>query len=339
MKESVYKLPSEFLARLRKIYPSYFESICNTFLSRKEQSFRVNYLKTSLRALRESLKRERVKYKELSWPKGAFILKSDLRHFQRTFIYREGLVYVQNLSSMIPPFVLSPQADDKILDLCAAPGAKTTQIVSLVSKELFSEADDNLTPQERRKKGVSLLGSDFELVAIEKIRGRYYKLLASLKIQGADFIEPLIYDGVWVRKKFPEHFNKLLLDSPCSSEGRFYMNNPRSFKYWKYRKVKEMAHKQKRLFSSAIRALVPGGILVYSTCTFSPEENEELIDWALNKFKYELELVPITLPLRNAVRGLKSWRGKKFSNDLKETLRIIPNESMEGFFVAKLKKC
>ncbi|MCM8826069.1 MAG: RsmB/NOP family class I SAM-dependent RNA methyltransferase [Candidatus Omnitrophica bacterium] len=313
MKDTVYKLPQEFLIRLREVYPSHYSQICNTFMAKKEESFRINYLKIDLPKLKQELAKENIRYKELIWPQGGFILKSDLRTLQKTYLYLQGYIYIQNISSMIPPIVLFPQPNDKILDLCAAPGAKTTQIASLVGREC-------------------------EIIAVEKIRTRYYKLLTNLKIQGANFVKPLLYDGLWIRKKFPEYFDKVLLDAPCSAEGRFYVLNPRSFKYWKYRKVKEMAHKQKRLLASAIHSLKPKGILVYSTCTFSPEENEEMVDWALNKFKDSLELLPVDVPLKNAISGLLKWRNKKFSQSLKLTCRIIPDNCMEGFFIAKFKK-
>ncbi len=313
MKEEIYRLPQEFLAKLKKIYPGNYHKIYETFLEKKTHTFRINYLKTELRELRKVLINEKIKCKELSYPKGSFILKSDFRKLQKSFIYRDGLIYVQNISSMVPPLVLAPEGGERILDLCAAPGAKTTQIVSLA-------------------------GKDIELVAIEKIRVRYYKLLANLKIQGVDFITPLLLDGIWVRKKFSEYFDKILLDSPCSCEGLFFVKNPRSYKYWKQRKVKEMAHKQRKLIFSAIHSLKEGGVLVYSTCTFSPEENEGVIDWVLNRFKDSLGIVPIKVPLNNVIPGLIRWRDKKFSSDLKFCARIMPDHFMEGFFLAKLIK-
>ena len=313
MKEKISLLPQQFLNKLREIMPSHYSQVVNSFLSKKTQTFRINHLKTDLRNLRNFLKQEKIKYKELPWPKGSFILKSDLRKLQNSFIYKEGLIYVQNVSSMIPVICLSPHKEEKVLDLCAAPGAKTTQIASL-------------------------MGKGVQIVAVEKIRVRYYKLLANLKIQGADFVETYLYDGVRIRKKFPESFDKVLLDTPCSCEALFYINNPRSFKYWKEQKVKEMSQKQKRLIQSALYSLKKEGILVYSTCTFSPEENEAVIDWVLNKFKDKIELLPINLPLKNIIPGLLKWRGKKFSSSLTLTQRIIPNEFMEGFFIAKLKK-
>ena len=84
------------------------------------------------------------------------------------------------------------------------------------------------------------------------------------------------------------------MDAPCSCEGRFIINEPKSFAYWSVRKIKEMSHKQKGLLLNASRLLRPGGILVYATCTFAPEENEEVVDWFLRKTDGRFELVPIT---------------------------------------------
>ncbi len=313
MKSQIYKLPQEFLTRLKKVYPSYYASICESFLHKKEQSFRINYLKTDLQVLRHELKNERIIVSELNCPPGSFVLKSDLRRFQNTRLYREGLVYVQNISSMIPPLVLNPQKGEKILDLCAAPGTKTTQIASLVQGEA-------------------------EIVAIEKIRVRYYKLLANLRVQGADSVKAVLMDGIMVRKKYNEYFDRILLDAPCSAEGRFLVTNPRTYRYWKLRKVKEMVHKQRRLFTAAFYALRPGGEMVYSTCTFSPEENEGVVSWALDKFSEKIELMPVDVPIKEVVPGLVSWQGKKFSETVKLTRRVIPDSLKEGFFIARFRK-
>lgn len=312
MKEELYRLSLRFIQKLQKIYPSLYPQILNTFLTRKTSSFRINYLKIDLPSLKRELIREHVRYQELAFPKGAFLLKMPLKELQAKAIYQGGFIYVQNVSSMLPVIALEPCNSETILDLCAAPGAKTTQIVSLAPSA--------------------------EVTAIEKIRVRYYKLLTNLKIQGADSVKTLLIDGIWVRKKFPEYFGKILLDAPCSAEGRFNVNEPRSFKYWKEQKVKEMRHKQKQLLHSAFFALKEGGILIYSTCTFSPEENEGVIDWFLNKFKEKVEVLPIELPLPNIHAGLGSWEGRRFSSSVRLTKRIIPNDFMEGFYIAKLRK-
>ncbi|MDD5583716.1 MAG: RsmB/NOP family class I SAM-dependent RNA methyltransferase [Candidatus Omnitrophica bacterium] len=312
MRELIYRLPYQFLSRLERLYPHHYRQILNTFTNRKPTTFRINYLKTDLIDLRRRLLKERVRFQELQFPKGAFISKLSLRELQDTDVYRECLIYVQNISSMLPPVILAPHDGEQILDLCAAPGAKTTQIVSLAPGA--------------------------QVTAIEKDRIRYHQLLTNLNIQGADKVTAMLIDGIWVRKKFPEHFDKILVDAPCTAEGLFMLHNPRTYKYWKEKKVKELSHKQRNLLHAAFFALKEGGELVYSTCTFSPEENEGVIDWFLNKFKDKLEMVPFEIPLSNVFQGIVAWEGKKFSPACRLCRRIVPNEFMEGFFVAKLKK-
>ena len=311
MKEG-FSLPQEFLHRLKKIYPGDYDKIINTFNSKKTPAFRVNYLKADLDNLRKSLISEKINFEELTYPQGVFLLKTPLAIFQNKEFYKKGLVFVQNLSSMLPVSILSPQEGEKILDLCAAPGAKTTQIASAAKNS--------------------------EIIAIEKVRKRYYKLLANLKTQAADSVKVLLIDGIWVRKKFPEYFDKILLDAPCSAEGRFLTTNPKSFKYWSQRKIQEMAHKQKKLLHAAFFALKEEGELVYSTCTFSPEENEVMINWFINKFKGKVEILPLDIPLDNVRPGFVRWRDNKFSSSLRLTKRILPDSFKEGFYIAKLKK-
>jgi 16S rRNA (cytosine1407-C5)-methyltransferase len=228
-------------------------------------------------------------------------------------MYDDGEIFVQNISSMLVPIVLSPVPGDKILDLCAAPGAKTTQILSIAE--------------------------NIDLTAIEKSRTRYYKLLANLKNQGFENkATVLIMDGIWVRKKFPEEFDKILLDAPCSAEGLFYILNPKSYGYWKLNKIKEAVSKQKQLLNAAFYALKEGGELVYSTCTFAPEENEAMVDWFLKKYKDKIELLPVELELDNACSGIKHWKGNRFRFNVQYVKRIIPDKYFEAFFIAKFKK-
>ena len=312
MKAVFYEFPAEFIEKVKKIYPGIFPKIFESFLHKKEQTFRINYLKTGLPKLKEDLDREGIRYRELHWPKGSFILRSEPKDLQKSSLYIDGKIYMQNVSSMIPPLLLDPHKGEKILDLCAAPGAKTSQIASLS-------------------------GGETELVAVEKLEIRHQKLLATLRIQGVDFAKVLLVDGMGIGKEYPGYFDKVLVDAPCSGEALFYLRDPKSFKPWSRKKVSDLSHTQKVLIYSGVSALKPGGELIYSTCTFSPEENEEVVDWALNKFE-GLHAVPIDIPLPNKVRGLTSWEGKRFSRDLGLTLRVLPNEYMEGFFLAKLAK-
>ncbi len=198
-------------------------------------------------------------------------------------------------------------------DCPAAPGSKTTQMACPM-------------------KGVG------RIVANDNNRVRFFILKANVEGQGVPNVELSLQYGEAFGRKQPQRFDRVLLDAPCSAEGRFLVCDPKSFRFWKVPKVREMARKQKKLLFSAVGALKPGGILVYSTCTYAPEENEEVLSWALEKFGSALELEPVQLSVRNQMPGLSGWEGKAFHPSLRRAVRILPNDRMEGFFVARVRK-
>jgi 16S rRNA C967 or C1407 C5-methylase (RsmB/RsmF family) len=133
------------------------------------------------------------------------------------------------------------------------------------------------------------------IVAIEAVRDRFFKLRAVLALQGAANVRSYCMDG----RRFQARdglFDKVLVDAPCSAEGRFNRFTPKSFGYWSSRKIKEMAKKQKGLLLNASRCVRSGGILVYATCTFAPEENEAVIDWFLRKSNGSFQLESFDMP-------------------------------------------
>jgi 16S rRNA (cytosine1407-C5)-methyltransferase len=148
------------------------------------------------------------------------------------------------------------------------------------------------------------------LVANEPIRGRFYKLKSVLQLTGAKATLSMV-DGRRFRVKEGGLFDRVLVDAPCSAEGRFKEDEPKTYAYWSTRKIREMAHKQKGLLLNASRLVKTGGILLYSTCTFAEEENEEVVDWFAKK-----------------AQGYKM---------LLQT-RLEPDGRMEGFFIAKWQK-
>jgi tRNA (cytosine49-C5)-methyltransferase len=139
-------------------------------------------------------------------------------------------------------------------------------------------------------------------------------------------------------QKYPEYFDKVLLDSPCSLEGRFDASDPKSYQDWSPKKVKLLSKMQKFLLRSAISLCKIGGEVVYSTCTLSPEENEEVIDWILSKEGGAVSVETISFKVPHEIPGLASWKGKLFNPEVQKSIRILPSKEMEGFFVVKLKK-
>jgi len=133
-------------------------------------------------------------------------------------------------------------------------------------------------------------------------------------------------------------FDRILVDAPCSSEGRFKIFEEKTYSYWSPQKIKEMAHKQKELLLSASRLLKPGGLLVYSTCTFAPEENEAMMDWFLQKTNNAFRAIKLeNFPILTS-RAVEQWNNKIFDRQVSHCLRVLPHETMEGFFIAKLMR-
>lgn len=314
MRHEIQRLPELFLERLRSLIPpSKWNQIANTFSESKPTTFRVNTLKSSAEEIRNSLQ-QNFQLSKVSGISNAFILKKGRqRDLEKTDAYLNGQIYVQSLSSMIPPLVLDPKPGEAILDLTAAPGGKTTQIACLMKGE-------------------------GKVVANENDRIRYEKLKTNVALQNAQNVKVILSYGESFGNKYPEQFDRILVDAPCSAEGRFLTSEPSTHRYWNLDKVKEIAKLQKKLLNSGLKALKPGGVLVYSTCTFSPEENEEVIDSAFQSFKDSIELEAIRLNLQNQTPGLTKFKDRQFDLSLKKAIRILPTSEMEGFFIARLRK-
>lgn len=308
-------LSEKFLEKLPAIVSQeHLEKVLNSFCIRKPSTFRVNKLKINPNELEQKLKNLGIEAEKIHWYKDAFVLKNiPQKILTETDLYKQGYLYIQSLSSMIPPLILDPKSGEKILDICAAPGSKTTQMAMLMQ-------------------------NNGEIIANDKSHIRNYKLQANLNQQGATIVAITHMPGEILWKKFPEYFDKTLVDVPCSMEGRFYIENEKSYKSWSPNKVRILAGTQKFLLRSAISSTKPGGIIVYSTCTLSPEENEEIIDWVLKKEGNAIRLDEIILEGNFLSSGLSGYKQKIFSQELKKTKRILPSATMEGFFIAKIKK-
>jgi NOL1/NOP2/sun family putative RNA methylase len=226
-----------------------------------------------------------------------------------------GYYYVQELSSMLPILALNPSKEDNFLDLCASPGSKTTQAASKMenSGNIIAN-DDNL--------------------------GRMIILASNLEKCGVSNAIITRRDGVQLCKKLKTVnflFDKILVDVPCSGEGTL-RSSPQTFLAWNIKTVENLSKQQKVLASSALEVLKEGGELIYSTCTHSPEENEEVIQFLLDNFNIQIEEIKKELPVK-AREGLSEWQGKKFNKEIKKCCRVYPQDNnSEGFFLCKIKK-
>jgi len=309
------QLPEEFLERLQRIVPAAaLPGVLKSFESVKPLIVRINPLQTTAEAAAAQLTNLEIPHESISWKSDAFCIPPQYR--EQTLgsdLYQRGQIYSQNLSSQLAPMVLAPQAGEEVLDMCAAPGGKTLQIAGML-----------------RQTG--------RIAAVEKVKARFFKLKANLKSQHVDFVHTYLTDATLLWRKTPERFDRILLDAPCSTESRFRSNDPDSFSHWQLRKIKETARKQKKLLTSAIHCLKPGGTLVYCTCSFAPEENEAIIDYVFRRFSDSIAISLIELPFGNQQQGLTHWKNKVFCPEVTRAVRILPNEKMDGFFLCKIAK-
>ena len=309
------QLPPLFIQRLQSIFPpDKFEELLKSFKQNKHICFRANTLKTSIEDFKKELQLLNLNVHEDNNFKNVFILDSEQKEIlTHSRLFTEGYCYIQNLSSMIPAMLLNPDENDRVLDIAAAPGSKTTQLAGLMHNKGW-------------------------ISAVEINKSRFFTLIDNLKTQGIDNVHTYLMDGSDVWKKCPEEFDKILVDAPCSSESRFNEKKPESFAYWSEKKIREMVKKQKRLIFSAFLSLKPGGTMVYATCSFAPEENEQIIHYLLKKFTDNAQVEEVTLPLTNLQHGITEWNGKRLNESIHNAIRILPNDIMDGFFVCKIRK-
>ena len=224
-----------------------------------------------------------------------------------------GYYYVQEISSMLPVIALNPNPNEIILDLCSAPGSKTTQIAA------------------KMENTGAIIANDLKL-------GRIRILASNLERCGVMNTIITKSRGVELCKNLKENFqiDKILLDVPCSGEG-IIGSSKESNKMWNIKRIRSLSKIQKSLFESAFELLKPQGVLVYSTCTYAPEENEEVIDFILKKFN-NIKIEKISLPAKSR-EGIKKWQEKEYLEDIKYSHRIYPQDSNTGgFFIAKFRK-
>ncbi len=315
MDDPLNALPTDFIRRLPQLVPaSRLTEVALGLTTERVTTLRANTLKTDATALRNALTKGKVTLLPVDWYVQAFIVDgTPLRTITELQEYKEGKLYVQSLSSMVPPLVLDPQPGERVLDIAAAPGSKTTQMAAMMA-------------------------NTGELVANDTSQTRLYRLIANLKLQGVTNAKVVKMDGRSLWKSYPEYFDKVLVDVPCSMEGRFQASDPKSFEDWSLKKVRDLSLLQRWLLRSAISATKPGGTIVYSTCTMSPEENEQVIDWVMDKDKGVLKIEEIHIPHFSFEHGMVDWGGKHFNGQIENTARIYPSPTMEGFYVARFKK-
>lgn len=307
--EAKQKLPKKFIENLyEKFSPLMVDKIIIGMLTKRLTTIRVNTIKITIRELMEILKNNNIKFERVLWYEDALIVKNVTeKELQKLKEYKEGKFYIQSLPSMVPPLVLSPKEDENVLDMTSAPGSKTTQMAALM-----------------KNKG-HILANELDKIRIEQLK-------YNVKCQGANIVEVRQGRGEDLGKIFPNMFDKVLLDTPCSGEGRFIANSVQTYKSWSEKTVNELVKIQKRLFKSAYSACKENGIIVYSTCTINKKENEEIVDWAIKNLG--LKVIDTEIKVKNSIPGITDG----LDNSISKAIRVLPSKEMEGFFIVKFKK-
>lgn len=303
------RLPKEFVDNLYTMFsPGVVDNIFRGISEKRYTTLRVNTLKYNVQDLMRYFKEINIKFERVLWYKDALVIKNaNEKEIQKLEIYQKGYIYLQSLSSMVPPLVLAPKEGENVLDLTAAPGSKTTQMAALMNGKGY------------------ILANELDKLRCERLK-------YNVNSQGADIVEVVNGRGEKIGEQYQEKFDKVLLDTPCSGEGRFSIYNVQSYKAWSTRTVSDLTKMQRKLFKSAYNSLKQNGTLVYSTCTLNKDENEYILDWALNNFN--VKLVPIDIEIKDSIPAFNEGLDKSIN----KAIRILPSKNMEGFFVAKFVK-
>jgi tRNA (cytosine49-C5)-methyltransferase len=279
----------------------------------RKQSVRINPLKADVTDTVTQLKELEWSGTPVDWSKGCYTVQNGLQAIRDSDLAINGAVYIQNAASWLPVLALDPQPGEHVLDICAAPGGKTSHIAAMANNEAYITANDNSRP-------------------------RLAKLRSNLVRLGVKNVEYTLYDAAQLSRKLKgQQFDKILLDAPCSGEGMMTLDNDKDFNSWSVAQIKRLQQLQKRILVQAWQLLKPGGTLVYSTCTMAPEENEAVIDYLL-RHNADAWTQQMKFSLPNRVSPAKEWNGKQFNDQLKFAMRLIPSPEIEAFFVCKLVK-
>ncbi len=311
-----YEMKPFFEERMRLLLPDKedFENY-EKIVHRSPLDFiRCNTLKISPEALREKLK---LKGWQIEQPFDSnpeiMLVTSDLGpgELGNALEHQLGYYYIQEVSSMLPVIALDPKPNELVLDLCASPGSKTTQIAAKMENRGTIIANDLKIDR------ISILVSNLERCGVTNT-------IVTRK-------DAIAFCSHYSKSSLPK-FDKILLDVPCSGEGTI-RSSPKTLIQWNPKMIKKLSRQQKKFIAFALRCLKKGGTLVYSTCTHAPEENEEVISFALENFPLKAETISLPLKCRPA---LTEWKGGHFKHDVEKACRIYPQDNnSEGFFVSK----
>lgn len=297
------ELQDFLLNMLKKQYgETITDQIIEGYNSKRYVTLRVNTLKTDTIKIEKILNELEIEYEKVSWSDIAYVIKNVTeKEIEKLDIYEKGEIYLQSLSSMLPPIILEPKEGEDILDMTAAPGGKTTQIAALTSNN------------------ANITACEMNAVRAERLRYNIAK-------QGATCAYVMQCDSRNINDLFS--FDRILLDAPCSGSGTINLNDINLKNNFTEKLVNKCVMTQGTLLKKAIKILKPGSEMIYSTCSILKQENEDIIQKALQSGN--IEIVPIKLSNIKDIPVLPT--------QIEGTLCVCPNEYFEGFFIAKIRK-
>lgn len=301
-------LPKDFVARYKLLLGEENKEFLRYCKMPLRKCIRVNTLKVDdVSSFEKELKEKGWILSKVPWCEYAYFVEGV--EPGKTEEYFLGKIYVQEASSLIPTLVLSPDQEDFVFDTCAAPGSKTTHLAQIMkNRGCIVANDESYSRIKSLRFNLDLMGVLNTVVSVNDMR----------------------------RINIHERFDKVLSDVPCSCEGTI-RKNWKVMSRWNVRMINFLSAKQKNIVKSAFKSLKRNGILVYSTCTLSPEENEEVVDYAVSNCGAVVEKTELEgLKTR---QGILEWKGKSFNEQVKNCARIYPQDNdSEGFFVARMRK-
>ncbi len=303
-------LPEQFLAQMREALPAHlsfddFVAACQRPLRR---SIRVNTLKISVGAFLDLVSPYGWQLTPVPWCEEGFWIERDDEEslpLGSTAEHLSGLFYIQEASSMLPVAALFADGNqpERVMDVAAAPGSKTTQIAA------------------RMNNRGAILANEFSASRVKVLH-------ANISRCGIHNVALTHFDGRVFGAALPEAFDAILLDAPCSGEG-VVRKDPDALKNWSVESNLEIAATQRELIDSAFHALRPGGTLVYSTCTLNRDENEDVCLWLKQRYADAVEFLPLDTLFDSASHAATP----------EGFLHVFPQiYDCEGFFVARLRK-
>ncbi len=301
----------EFERRYRKLLGDEYEVLLSFMAKRPIQSIRINPMKVDPDWMVGKLESLGWELEQIPWYENGYRVLEGPDRLGNTKWHQLGLYYVQEAASMIPPVILSPKPREKILDLAASPGSKTTQISEMMRYEGVLVAND-VSPSrvDALASNVQRMGSLNVIITMMDGRSAPYKLGQNL-------------------------FDKVLLDAPCSSLGEV-RRSWGALVRWSPKSVNRISKLQVSLAKAAYKTLKPGGVMVYSTCTLEPKENEWVV---YNLMKAGATIEEVQIKGLRWRPGIERWLNWEFGREMRKTMRIYPQDNDTlGFYVALIRK-